>query len=586
MDSARDLAFADDDGFSGVGALEPSGRRSSISRKDSMEIKLDALRELRASEARMERFCADPNFPKEWGRAAAAAAAGSPGAVGHSYEAMDNASVNSAGSHSLQPYSPSSTSGSSSSYLTTDIAPAYWHRLALRSSTPDTPPNELVRRSAFMLMSSLTCGAGLIWALMYAALGEPAAAFFPTAYSVLMALCFLCLTTEGRYHHIVFIQLLLILLLPVCLQLCVGGIVRGGAVMIWSFLCPLGAALFCSSRTAKRWFGVYFVTMFGALLHELCSWCPFRTSYHAHPVPLGNLEVGMFIMNICGAMTITFLGALFFSIKLDEEFHRSEELLYNILPRSIAKRLKGGENHIVENFEAVTILFADLVGFTKASSELNANFLIGLVLRDVFIAWDALCERRSIEKIKTIGDAYMCVGGLEFTTESKSVLHGGREGRIVAHEMVILGLEMKRALDRVNRKYGTAFEVRIGLHSGPCIAGVIGVKKFAFDVWGDAVNTASRMESHGVPGEIHISSDTHNLIKHLSYLEFKCCGEIHVKGKGFMVTYLARRREETKDDSISNLAYESSSCLHDLCPDSSDDEEDASCELQLLNKSK
>ena len=161
MDSARDLAFAGDDGFTGVGVLEPSGRRSTISRKDSMEIKFDALRELRASEARMERFCADPNFPKEWGRATAAAAAGSPGAVGHNYEVMDNASVNSAGSHSLQ---PSSTSGSSSSYLTTDIAPAYWHRLALRSSTPDTAPNELVRRSAFMLMSSLTCGAGLIWA--------------------------------------------------------------------------------------------------------------------------------------------------------------------------------------------------------------------------------------------------------------------------------------------------------------------------------------------------------------------------------------------------------------------------------------
>jgi len=421
---------------------------------------------------------------------------------------------------------------------------------------------------------------------MYAALNEPVAALFPTAYSVLMALSFLTLTTEGRYHHLVFVQLLLILLLPVCLQLCVGGIVRGGAVMIWSFLCPLGAALFCSSRTAKRWFGVYVVFMLLALLHELCSLCPFRTSYHAKPVPLGNLEVGMFAMNICGAMTITFLGALFFSMRLDEEFHRSEQLLHNILPPSIARRLKGGENHIVENFEACTILFADLVGFTKASSELNANFLIGLVLRDVFIAWDALCEKRSIEKIKTIGDAYMCVGGLEATTEDhgqqpRRLSGGGEEGgrdnrqercgRLVAHEMVVLGLEMKQALDAVNRKYGTTFKVRIGLHSGPCIAGVIGVKKFAYDVWGDAVNTASRMESHGIPGEIHISSDTYNKINHLSYLTFRCCGEIFVKGKGPMVTYIARRREETEDDSISKLAYESATHLCSLGSDSDSD---------------
>ena len=599
MDSARSLAFADmaapaasggQNGSGLPGQQEGSwsdidrrlaqysrrnvpGRRNSVCRSGSMEIKRDALRQLQESEARFENFCHDPNFPQEWGREEKG---------GHAHpDVMDNASVHSAGSHILHPNAATTTTATSSASSSSSdgtIGDAYWHRLAVRSSTPDTPPNELVRRSAFMLMSSLTCGAGLVWALMYAALGEPVAAAFPTAYSVLMTLCFLCLTTEGRYHQIVFVQLLLILLLPVCLQLSVGGIVRGGAVMIWSFLCPLGAALFCSSQTAKRWFAVYFLCMVGALLHELCSLCPFRTSYHAKPVPLGNLEVGMFIMNICGAMTITFLGALFFSMKLDEEFHRSEELLYNILPRSIAKRLKGGENHIVENFEAVTILFADLVGFTKASSELNANFLIGLVLRDVFIAWDALCEKRSIEKIKTIGDAYMCVGGLEATTESKSVLNGGREGRVVAHEMVILGLEMKKALDKVNRKYGTSFQVRIGLHSGPCIAGVIGVKKFAYDVWGDAVNTASRMESHGVPGEIHISSDTYNKIKHLSYLKFKCCGEIHVKGKGLMVTYLARRSDKFRDESISKLAYqsspESSTHLCSLASDSQSGEED------------
>ena len=221
---------------------------------------------------------------------------------------------------------------------------------------------------------------------------------------------------------------------------------------------------------------------------------------------------------------------------------------------------------------SVSILFADLVGFTKASAELHPNFLIGMVLRDVFSAWDELSERRSIEKIKTIGDAYMCVGGLDETDGKGEGV--ARRGRIVAYEMVMLGLEMKRALDAVNERYGTQFQVRIGIHSGPCIAGVIGVKRFAFDIWGDAVNTASRMESHGVPGQIHISSETYDNIKHLSYLQFDCQGDINVKGKGTMKTYLVslREAEQRRRLSISRLGYESYTTFDDFSDSDSEDE--------------
>lgn len=473
---------------------------------DFLEIKQAALEEMQRTEGNFDALQDDPNPPREW-----------------------------AGQHK---------GGRTPQYICpggAEVATqkmSFWHRLAEQTSTKDTPPNELVRRSAFMLMSSLTCGAGLIWASLYKfVLDEPTAALFPAIYSGLMTLCFLLLTHEGRYHQIVFIQLLLILVLPICLQLCVGGIVKGGAVMIWSFLCPLGAALFSSPSMAKGWFVIYFVSMVATLLYELNLDADFDS---ADISKLSLTEVGLLVMNLGGAMTITFFGALIFSIRLDEEFTRAEELLHNILPKSITKRLKKGEIHIVENIDAVTILFADLVGFTKASSELHPNFLIGMVLRDVFSAWDELSQRRSIEKIKTIGDAYMCVGGLGDNEEGGKK---GQKGRIWAYEMAILGLEMKRALDQVNAKYGTEFQVRIGLHSGPCIAGVIGVKRFAFDVWGDAVNTASRMESHGIPGEIHISADTYNNIKHLSYLKFECQGEINVKGKGLMTTYLVRQRE-------------------------------------------
>ena len=231
----------------------------------------------------------------------------------------------------------------------------YWHRLAVRTSNKDTPPNELVRRGAFMLMSSLTCGAGWISAsLYYFILSEPQAALFPTIYSVIMTLCFALMKTEGNYHNIVFIQLLLILIIPIGMQLCVGGIVKGGAVVIWSFLCPLGAALFCRQSTAKCWFSAYMLSVITTLLHDF-----YVEASEEGPIfspddiaILGGKEIGLFIMNVVGVMTITFCGALLCSIKLDVEFNRSEELLDNILPKSISKRLKKGENHIIQNIDS------------------------------------------------------------------------------------------------------------------------------------------------------------------------------------------------------------------------------------------
>mmetsp|Transcript_20 Transcript_20/g.19 ORF Transcript_20/g.19 Transcript_20/m.19 type:complete len:514 (-) Transcript_20:304-1845(-) len=405
----------------------------------------------------------------------------------------------------------------------------YWVRLAIKTSLPDTSPNELIRRSAFMLMSSLTCGAGLVWASMYFYLGEPNAAVYPTLYSVLMATCFAILSKEGRYEDIVFVQLLLILILPVCLQFEVGGIVKAGGVIIWSFLCPLGAALFCKPKDAQLWFAVYLSLMIVTITAEFWH-VKFFSARSARA--LDPIEVALFVMNICGAMTITFVGAQSFSTRLHHEYNRSEKLLHNVLPRSIIKRLKAGENQIIEHFEGAIIMFADLVGFTLAASEFHPKFLIGMFLRDVFSEWDKMCDARSMEKIKTIGDAYMAVGGIE---------HVEYQGPHVVNQMISLGLDFQIALDRINKRYHMNFSVRIGIHAGPVIAGVIGVRKFAFDVWGDAVNTASRMESHGIPGHIQISSDTYEKIKDcLCHLNIDCRGQIDVKGKGRMTTYLIK----------------------------------------------
>lgn len=408
----------------------------------------------------------------------------------------------------------------------------YWYRLALRCSLPDTPLDKIVRRSSFILMSTLTCGAGIIWGLMYLLLlDEPRAATYPFTYSVLMTNCFVFFAKEGRYHDIVFMQLFLILILPICMHLEVGGIVKSGCVIIWSFLCPLGAALFCDPRTAQKFFLLYVMCMITTITSE--QWSSNMRNHSGRTHTIGFIEVQLFTMNIIGAMTITFLGALTFSARLDIEYNRSEKLLYNVLPKSIARRLKEGESHIVDHFEGVTILFVDLVGFTRAAAEFHPNFLVGSFLKDVFSSWDEICDQHEMEKIKTIGDAFMVVGGIDDTS--------ARSGDDIACAMIKLGIDMQKTLHQINNQYGLNFEIRVGLHSGPVIAGVIGVRKFAFDVWGDAVNTASRMESHGVPSHIHMSHDTYVKVKELlSDMNIKCRGKIDVKGKGDMLTYLLK----------------------------------------------
>ena len=205
------------------------------------------------------------------------------------------------------------------------------------------------------------------------------------------------------------------------------------------------------------------------------------------------------------------------------EHDRSERLLLNILPASISTRLKGGQQSIADGFAEVTVLFADIVGFTELSQRMPPADLVR-VLNEVFSRFDELAEKHGLEKIKTIGDAYMVAAGLPVPRADHAVA------------ATRMALEMGAALESVNRAQGTTLEVRIGLNSGPVVAGVIGKKKFIYDLWGDTVNTASRMESHGVKGAVHVSAET---AKHLGagfVLEDR--GTIAVKGKGEMRTYL------------------------------------------------
>ena len=210
---------------------------------------------------------------------------------------------------------------------------------------------------------------------------------------------------------------------------------------------------------------------------------------------------------------------------IQTERGRSESLLLNVLPEPIADRLKEGETTIADTFSEVSVLFSDVVGFTKLSARISATELVNM-LNLVFSAFDGLTDKYSLEKIRTIGDAYMVVGGLPEPRPDH------------AEAIANMAMDMYSELYRINAETGTSLNIRIGIHSGPVVAGVIGTKKFIYDHWGDTVNTAARMESHGVEGRVHTTLETYELLK--VKFDFEDRGIIDVKGKGDMHTYLLK----------------------------------------------
>ncbi|OCQ97261.1 adenylate cyclase [Oscillatoriales cyanobacterium USR001] len=210
------------------------------------------------------------------------------------------------------------------------------------------------------------------------------------------------------------------------------------------------------------------------------------------------------------------------------EQEESERLLLNILPKAIAERLKQGDINIADGFPEVTILFADIVGFTEISSRVLPQKLVDL-LNQIFSAFDRLSEQYGLEKIKTIGDNYMVAGGLPMPHPNH------------AEAIAEMALDMQQEMVKFSLECGEKLNIRIGINTGPVVAGVIGTKKFIYDLWGDAVNTASRMESHGIAGKIQVSAVTYQLLQD-KYL-FEERGIIQVKGKGEMMTYLLMGRK-------------------------------------------
>ncbi|OBA92443.1 hypothetical protein A5642_09360 [Mycolicibacterium mucogenicum] len=253
----------------------------------------------------------------------------------------------------------------------------------------------------------------------------------------------------------------------------------------------------------------------------------------ALPSVRGSLgELGLMVPQIAGLAAISVLVAYALERlrridflrqrEVERERARTEEILYNVLPAPIADRLRDGALTIADSAPSVSVLFSDIVGFTPLSETLTPEALVRL-LDALFRAFDELCDQRGIEKIKTVGDAYMAVAGLPNPDEDH------------AASMAELALDMQRTVTRLSSSWPSPISMRIGISSGPVVAGVIGQRKFIYDLWGDTVNTASRMESSGSPHQIQVSESTHMLLEHR--YEFSDAKVVDVKGKGPMTTY-------------------------------------------------
>lgn len=353
--------------------------------------------------------------------------------------------------------------------------------------------------------------AGLAWGLMYFAFDEPLAGAIPFSYGIVSMLSIAHFGLTRQYRFFRFSQLTLILLLPFLLMLTLGGFVIGSAVVLWALISPLGALLFDEPRHAPRWFLAFLglVVLSGFLQPTLPS--------------TNNLSQTVvnffFVINLAGVGSLVFLMVNYFVGQKNLFQEKSENLLLNILPKEIASILKNESRTIADHYDGASVLFADIVGFTPLSTELAPVEMVEL-LNEVFSFFDSLLDKYDVEKIRTIGDNYMVASGVP------------RRRPDHAQALVRMALEMRAYIATQTFRNGRRLNFRFGINSGPMIGGVIGKRKFVYDVWGDAVNIASRMESHGAGGNIQITRTTFELIED----EFVCepRGSVDVKGKGEM----------------------------------------------------
>jgi len=342
--------------------------------------------------------------------------------------------------------------------------------------------------------------------------GKPWAAVIDLTAALSSVLLLSVLTMKPHWFvGIVDVALFLILADVLAGTIIFGGLVPSELVILFGLLVVIGALIVLSVKAALLWWLAYVVTLVLAVV------LPERIEplYVVEGTPAG-------IAGTIAGVTVFLFASMAYFVRQRDRFQRdSDDLLHAILPDEIAKRLKSDRTMIADDHESASVLFADVVGFTPMSATMSPPELVGL-LNAVFTTFDGFVEELGLEKIKTVGDEYMVAAGVP------------RERPDHAHAIAELALHIRDHTE-ANRIEGHEISLRIGINSGPVVAGIVGTHKFAYDLWGDVVNTASRMESEGQPGSIQLTSATYELIRDAFVCEPR--GVIPVKGKGDMTTY-------------------------------------------------
>ncbi|HMV53320.1 MAG TPA: adenylate/guanylate cyclase domain-containing protein [Rhodocyclaceae bacterium] len=398
-----------------------------------------------------------------------------------------------------------------------------------------------LNKALLVFATGLVSVASTLWLAIYWSLGPQLSATLPFAFQILLAGNLLVYLKTGNFNFFRIAQLGLFLFFPFVAQWSIGNFITASGLILWGLLAPIGAILCFGVRESIAWFFAYvfLVALTGFFDYYLADAVPVSA---ATRIPI-RTSVFFFALNFVAISSMVYL-LLRFSIQekqkiesklaeahrlLQIEQDRSERLLLNILPGPIAERLKNSNQTIADGFADVTVMFADIVNFTQVASGMTPSQVFAMLNR-IFSVWDELAEKYGIEKIKTIGDAYMVAGGLNDAREDYSAA------------IADLALEMRDLLHRDFNVNDRHLDVRIGIGTGPVVAGVVGKKKFIYDLWGDTVNIASRITTEGTPGMVQCDAATWRRLK--GNFVFDEPQVLYLKGKGNMTVYRLQGRNQ------------------------------------------
>jgi adenylate cyclase len=419
-------------------------------------------------------------------------------------------------------------------------------RLGTAGVAPTDSEEIQLKKQVLLFSCGLMIGGSAIWLGLYHLLGLRLSATLPFGVEIVSLATLLIYLWTLNFKFFRIAQLTLWLFVPFVVQWSMGDFVSASGMILWGLLAPVGAALLLSARESLPWIVAYVILTIatGYVDHELAG-----ASGTALRVPV-TTSVVFFALNfatVC-AMVYWLLSFAFTERersrarlqeahgRLQEEQERSERLLLNILPAPIAERLKNSEAAIADGYADVTVMFADIVNFTRLAEDMAPREVFALLNR-MFSEFDALAERYRLEKIKTIGDAYMVAGGLnQGNTDYSSAVAN-------------LAIEIRDLVAREYQVDGKPLAVRIGIGTGPVVAGVVGKKKFIYDLWGDTVNIASRITTEGVPGMIQVDQATYRRLR--DTFEFLEPQTIYLKGKGdTTVVRMTGRRQTAQREAV------------------------------------